>query len=218
MRKFFNRLYFLLSGILLVIMVFSLTACSSTKTLEPAPEGYSFIKPPSEEQIYSRFGNSKMYMTTDPEQIADWYCDFVVIGKFLGNTDTFVANGDHIYTKGLFEVTDVLKGDYAGQYLEAVYGGGAISVDEYLDALEPGEISSYGLNKIPQNERSSLYVEERDPEYGVDPTPGTTYILLLSDSDIGYAVQGDTFGVMPYQDGKAYDYATNSYKTFSFME
>ena len=50
-----------------------------------------------------------MYMTTDPEQIADWYCDFVVIGKFLGNTDTFVANGDHIYTKGLFEVTDVLK-------------------------------------------------------------------------------------------------------------
>ena len=121
MRKFFNRLYFLLSGILLVIMVFSLTACSSTKTLEPAPEGYSFIKPPSEEQIYSRFGNSKMYMTTDPEQIADWYCDFVVIGKFLGNTDTFVANGDHIYTKGLFEVTDVLKGDYAGQYLSLIH-------------------------------------------------------------------------------------------------
>ena len=204
----------LLSAVLLLCM----PACAATPAQEPAPEGYSFIELPSEDQIYGRFGGSKMYMTTDPELLADWYCDLVIVGKFLGNTDTFVANGDYIYTKGLLEVTDVLKGSYEDKYIEAVYDGGVISVDEYIAALNTSEITSYGLDQIPGNERAIRYIESRDPEYGADPTPGTTYVVLLRTSDIGYKVQVDAYGFMPYQNGKAYDYNSSSYKTFSFMQ
>ena len=220
MRKFFNRLHFLLSGILLV-MVFSLTACSSTRTLEPAPEGYSFIEPPSEEQIYGRLESSSMHMTNNPEQIANWYCDVIVVGKFLGNTDTFMLDSDipMIYTRGLFEVTDVLKGNYDEEYIEAAYYGGIISIAEYIDSLSPVQLKNYGLDQISESNCDNLYIEERESENSAEPEPAVSYILLLAKSDDGYyTIQSGALGMLPYQDGKAYDYATNSYKTFSFME
>ena len=69
-----------------------------------------------------------------------------------------------------------------------------------------------------RNERARQYIEKRVADTGAEPEKDTAYILLLIQTAKGYAIQIDKFGMIPMQDGKAYDYATNSYKTFSFME
>ena len=113
---------------------------------------------------------------------------------------------------------DVVKGSYEEKYIEAIYNGCAVPLNQYLEGLTEDQIKNYGYDQIPENERARQYIEKRVVDTGAEPEKDTTYILLLIQTAKGYAIQIDKFGMIPMQDGKAYDYATNSYKTFSFME
>lgn len=195
------------SCLLFISLLFTLSACSAAPVQEPPPEGYSFMETPPDNQIvYNTYSGEACFITTDPEKLVEFDCELIVIAKFLGNTDSFVANGDYIYTRGLFEVTDVLKGSYQDSYLEVIYEGGIVPASEYF--------GSSGSN----NEREHQYVKQWNSDYSVDLKSGSSYVLLLSHWEDDYSILGDRFGAMPYQDGKAYDYNSSSYKTFSFMQ
>ena len=205
--------------LIITSLLVALSACSSTPSAPettPGPDGYTLIAEPSKEQIIGSAERYASYGTNNAETLAK-DATLIVVGKFLGNTESY-AETNMIYTKGLFEVQDVLKGSYEEKYIEAVYNGGAVPLNQYMEGLTEDQIKNYGYDQIPENERARQYIEKRVADTGAEPEKDTTYILLLIQTAKGYAIQIDKFGMIPMQDGKAYDYATNSYKTFSFME
>lgn len=211
--KFFVKA---VSGFLAVMLVLALAGCSGTSKQEP-PKGYSFMEEPDEEQIYSCTKNTSLYVTTDPQEIADHYSDLIVAGKFLGNTDVFIKNG-FIYTCGLFEVGEVFKGSYDKSYIEAVYSGGVIPMDEYIQAVSDHQVKKCDLDQVPEAEREDLYMEQRDSQYGVKLESGENYALLLKKIDGKYVIQGDCFGALPYHNERAYCYTSSGVTEYSFEE
>lgn len=215
----------------LLACLFILPACSGSPTRSESPgrakenvvspvtngvDQYVFMQRPSEDQILSSGYSIADYIYTDCESLSGM-ANLIVTGKYLGDIDSFVDSSGMIYTKALFEVQKTLKGTWQNSTIEVTYAGGIVPLDEFMASLTEDRIEKYGYNTIPENERAALYIE-RKLEDGAQPTKGTSYLILLSQRAGENTLLSDGFGLLKMQNGKAYDYTTNSYKTFSFMQ
>ncbi|WP_195975695.1 hypothetical protein [Hydrogeniiclostridium mannosilyticum] len=216
MKKHTRVLSCLLSAALLLAM----SACAAAPVQAPAPEGYSFIESPaSDSQIVGKAGASApMYITTCADDLFKMV-PIVVQGEFLGNTDTRFSNDGtkSVYTKGLFRIEKVFKGDYEDPYIEALYPGGYFPLDKYIEEIGGYLAQHGGYDQIPENERAGKFIDGTS-EFSASPEPGNSYILFLKPSLKEYWVQTAKFGILHVQGNQAYDYDTQSYKTFAFMQ
>ena len=224
-QRYFCRM--ILSS-LLACLFFVLPACSGAPSQSGPPVGqaeagsvssagqYVFMQRPDEDRILSSGYSIADYIYTDCESLSDM-ANLIVTGKYLGDIDSFADSSGMIYTKALFEVQDTLKGIWQNKTIEVTYAGGVVPLNEFMASLTEDRIEKYGYDTIPEAERSSLYIE-RKVEDGAQPVVGDSYLVLLSQAAGENTLLSDGFGLLKMQDGKAYDYATNSDKTFSFME
>ena len=203
-----KRLSFFLAFILLILS----SACARANN---PPEGYSFIESPaSDSQIVGKAGvSAPMYITTCADDLFKMV-PIVVQGEFLGNTDTRFSNDG---TKGLFRIEKIFKGDYEDPYIEALYPGGYFPLDKYIEEIGDYLAQHGGYDQIPENERAGKFIDGTS-EFSASPEPGNSYILFLKPSLKEYWVQTAKFGILHVQGNQAYDYDTQAYKTFAFMQ
>lgn len=208
-----------LAAVMLTCLLFCLPACAGGAA--QAPEGYTFVEQPtSGNQIVDSSGfYSRMYFSTAPEQLAA-ESQLVVSGKFLGPIDTLVIGltseiggwTDVVHTKGLFELETVYKGSYEGRYFEAVYPGGAITLDKYMADMSESEIAEKGYDKVAEKDRPHRFVTT-DSDATAELEPGQTYLLFLRRFNEEYRVVADKYSTLSMQDGKIYNYDTQSYES-----
>lgn len=188
-----------------------LTGCSPA-----APEGYSFAPEPTDRRRVLPVEYSTSKTPNDIEERSE-FMELILSGKFLGNTD-FYIRGEWIIATGLFEVETVYKGSFEKKYIEVEYVGRFIPLDIYMVQQTQCRADLSAYDHIPAEERADWYIEQRVQGPVSKPEPGKSYLLLPSlTSSQEYMVRDDNYDMLPMQDGKAYDYSTGAYTTFSFM-
>ena len=169
-----KKLICLTLAFVMITLTFSLGACgapNNTDTLPTSdgdaritvipvgPDAASYISGPDIDSLYRRN-------------------QLVIIATYQEHICTFASSQGWPHTVATFNVLEVIKGDYDGDTITALYLGGRLPYTEYLEALSPSRRE--GLRPYTEEQMATMYVEyHSSEEVTAEFEEGQRYMLFL---------------------------------------
>lgn len=162
--------------------------------------------------------SSADYIATKPEEIYQ-YADLVIVGNYKNINKCYIGNIQAVVTEAVFNVKNVVKGNYNGNEIKINYYGGTVSLEEYVKSLSEEQIKKRELNGLTDKQIKSGTVSYDVGKSKVDINNNVNsrnddYLIFLSydkESDI-YFVLADGYGMRKISnDNKIFNLDTNSY-------